>query len=192
MKSAKTLLMIAPAMLISGCLFFTAGVRDADIASLDARIQTINQRIDQLEASREVGTAGAGAASFAASTAAGAAYDTAAVSTAGPGVPVGWWPLFSWRKAGNKLARGVTNLLTGWVEIPKRVNETTNQSGAFSGFTWGLARGLGYGFVRTIAGGYETITFPFPAPPDYQPVIQPPYVFSTEQTPETLPASSPL
>ena len=183
MKSAKTLLMIAPAVLISGCLF-TTGVRDADIASLEARIQTINQRIDQLEASRsEAGTAGT--SSFVASTAAGAAYDTVATSAAGPAVRAGWWPLFSWRKAGNKLARGITNLVTGWVEIPKRVNETTNQSGALSGFTWGLARGLGYGFVRTIAGGYETITFPFPAPPDYRPVIQPPYVFSSEEKTES-------
>ena len=179
--------MIAPAMLISGCLF-TSGVRDADIASLDARIQTINQRIDQLEASREVGTAGT--ASLAASTAAAASYDAAAAgSAAEQGARLGWWPLFNWRKAGNKLARGVTNLVTGWVEIPKRVNETTNKSGALSGFTWGLARGLGYGFVRTIAGGYETITFPFPAPPDYRTVIQPPYVFSPEETPESLSAS---
>ena len=184
MENVKTLLIIAPAMLISGCLF-TSGVRDADIASLEARVQTINQRIDQLEASRsEAGTAGA--SSFVASTAAGASYDTAAAgSAAGQGARVGWWPLFNWRKAGNKLARGVTNLVTGWVEIPKRVNETTNQSGALSGFTWGLARGLGYGFVRTIAGGYETITFPFPAPPDYRPVIQPPYVFSSEEKTES-------
>ncbi len=77
-----------------------------------------------------------------------------------------------------KLTRGFVNLVTGWVEIPKRVLETSAQSGYWSGFTWGILRGIGYGFVRTAAGGYELITFPFPAPPNYEPVIQPEYVFT--------------
>ena len=83
-------------------------------------------------------------------------------------------------KAFGKLARGAVNLLTGWVEIPKRVHETSQQEGAIAGFTWGLVRGLGYGFIRTAAGAYELVTFPFPAPPAYAPVIRPEYVFTTE------------
>ena len=85
-------------------------------------------------------------------------------------------------KAFTKLGRGAVNLFTGWVEIPKRIQETSLVSGAWSGFTWGLLRGLGYGFIRTAAGGYEVITFPFPAPPDYEPVIQPEYVFTNDST----------
>ena len=85
-------------------------------------------------------------------------------------------------KAFTKLGRGAVNLFTGWVEIPKRIQETSLVSGAWSGFTWGLLRGLGYGFIRTAAGGYEVITFPFPAPPDYEPVIQPEYVFTDESS----------
>ena len=77
-----------------------------------------------------------------------------------------------------KLARGATNLLTGWVEIPKRIHETWNTSGAFAGFTWGLLRGIGHGFVRTAAGGYELVTFPVPGSTNYGPVLQPEYVFS--------------
>lgn len=83
-------------------------------------------------------------------------------------------------KAVTKLARGAVNLLTGWVEIPKRIHETSIQSGAATGFTWGLIRGLGYGFIRTAAGGYELVTFPFPAPPGYEPVILPEYVFTDD------------
>lgn len=79
-----------------------------------------------------------------------------------------------------KLTRGATNTVTGWVEIPKRIQETTQTSGAFAGFTWGLLRGFGYGFVRTAAGFYEVFTFPFPAPPGYESVIQPEFVFSAE------------
>ena len=81
--------------------------------------------------------------------------------------------------AGDKAMRGVCNTLTGWVEIPKRINETWQASGAGAGFTWGLLRGLGHGFIRTAAGLYELVTFPFPAPPGYEPVLQPEYVFDS-------------
>ena len=81
-------------------------------------------------------------------------------------------------KGFTKLTRGATNTVTGWVEIPKRIQETTQISGALAGFTWGLLRGFGYGFVRTAAGLYEVFTFPFPAPPGYESVIQPEYVFT--------------
>ena len=76
-----------------------------------------------------------------------------------------------------KLGRGVANIVTGWVEIPKRIYETSHAQGAVAGLMWGVVRGVGYGFVRTAAGFYELFTFPFPAPPDYLPIIQPEYVF---------------
>lgn len=81
-------------------------------------------------------------------------------------------------KSLTKLTRGAVNTVTGWVEIPKRITETSQESGALAGFTWGLLRGLGYGFIRTCGGIYELVTFPFPAPPGYEPVIEPEYVFS--------------
>ena len=83
-------------------------------------------------------------------------------------------------KAFTKLTRGFVNIVTGWVEIPKRVQETSQTDGAAAGFTWGLLRGLGHGFIRTAAGFYEFFTFPFPAPPGYESVIQPEYVFTSE------------
>ena len=86
-------------------------------------------------------------------------------------------------KAFSKLTRGFVNVITGWVEIPKRIQETSQASGAAAGFTCGLLRGIGHGFIRTAAGAYEFFTFPFPAPPGYEPVIQPEYVFTS--APET-------
>jgi putative exosortase-associated protein (TIGR04073 family) len=80
----------------------------------------------------------------------------------------------------SKLGRGIINVFTGWVEIPKRVIETSQASGTAAGWTWGLLRGFGHGFVRTAAGFYELFTFPFPAPPDYESVIQPEFVFQEE------------
>jgi len=88
-------------------------------------------------------------------------------------------------KAVTKLTRGAVNLVTGWVELPKRIHETSQASGAWAGFTWGLLRGLGHGFIRTSAGAYEFVTFPFPAPPGYASVIQPEYVFSESAVPSS-------
>lgn len=99
------------------------------------------------------------------------------VGVLGPAGPASAEP-FEAGKAFTKLTRGAVNLITGWVEVPKRIHETSQLSGKWAGFTWGLLRGLGYGFIRTAAGGYEVITFPFPAPPGYAPVMQPEYVFA--------------
>lgn len=85
-------------------------------------------------------------------------------------------------KALLKGTRGAVNTVTGWVEIPKRIHETSLSDGALAGFTWGLLRGIGYGFIRTAAGLYELVTFPFPAPPGYAPVIQPEYIFADQST----------
>lgn len=82
----------------------------------------------------------------------------------------------------SKLGRGAVNIATGWVEIPKRIYETAQAQGTAAGLTWGLLRGLGHGFIRTAAGCYEVVTFPFPAPPDYTPVIEPEFVFTQEDS----------
>ena len=104
---------------------------------------------------------------------------TAVVLVLGPAIPAHAEGMEA-GKAVTKLGRGAVNLFTGWVEIPKRIQETSIQSGAAAGWTWGLLRGLGHGFIRTAAGAYELVTFPFPAPPNYEPVIQPEYVFTDE------------
>ncbi len=77
-----------------------------------------------------------------------------------------------------KLGRGLANVLTGWVELPKNIYETSVEENVLSGLTMGLAKGVGMTIVRTGAGVYETVTFPFPIPEDYQPVLEPEFVFS--------------
>jgi len=76
-----------------------------------------------------------------------------------------------------KLGRGVANTLTGWVELPKNIYDTSAQDNAFAGVTVGLAKGLGSAIVRTVSGLYEIVTFPFPLPENYKPVLEPEYVF---------------
>lgn len=77
----------------------------------------------------------------------------------------------------NKLGRGVANAFTGWIELPKSVYTKSNEQNAVSGATVGLAEGVGMAIIRTGAGIFDVITFPFPVPEKYKPVLEPEYVF---------------
>ena len=76
-----------------------------------------------------------------------------------------------------KLGRGVANTLTGWVELPKNVYDTSVEDNAFSGMTLGLAKGAGMTLVRTASGIFELATFPFALPENYEPILEPEYIF---------------
>ena len=77
-----------------------------------------------------------------------------------------------------KLGRGIANLLTGWIEIPKEMIALKESEGDISGLLVGPFSGLWKALVRTSAGAYEIVTFPFPFPVDYEPVVEPEYVLS--------------
>lgn len=79
-----------------------------------------------------------------------------------------------------KLGRGLANILTGWIELPKNIYDVSVEDNPLAGLTIGLAKGIGMTIVRTGAGIYEVITFPFPIPEDYGPVLEPEFVFSEE------------
>ncbi|MFH0771474.1 MAG: exosortase system-associated protein, TIGR04073 family [Candidatus Omnitrophota bacterium] len=79
-----------------------------------------------------------------------------------------------------KLGRGVVNTFTGWLEVPKGIVDETKASNVFTGLTVGTIKGFGMGLVRTGAGIYETVTFPFPIPEGYEPIVKPEFVYSSE------------
>lgn len=83
---------------------------------------------------------------------------------------------------GAKFARGVANFATGWVEVPKQIYGVGQQEGWLIGSIKGPIDGLGMFAARTIAGAYEILTFPFPIPLHYQPMLKPEYVWQPEQT----------
>ena len=76
-----------------------------------------------------------------------------------------------------KLGRGLVNTVTGVVEIPKKVILTCKNDNPVLGLTWGWVKGAAVGLLRTAAGVYEVLTFPIPAPADYEPMVQPEFVF---------------
>lgn len=192
--ASRLLALIAIGLATNGCLFDPFG---ACLRQLRVRVISLNERIGALEA--VYFPTGTDNVSVAAPVASEAVQWSAGTSTLGSAStlpvmatdlpvydvvaprPLNWPVLqIEWKKAFTKLLRGTVNLLTGWVEVPKRMYETTERRGAGPGFTWGLARGLGYGFVRTAGGIYEITTFPVPAPPDYQPVMRPVFAFVSE------------
>ena len=68
-----------------------------------------------------------------------------------------------------KLNRGLTNILTGWFEVPKNMSVATSKHDFASAFFIGLPKGRWMTIVRTGAGIYDTVTFASPFPQDYKP-----------------------
>lgn len=88
-------------------------------------------------------------------------------------------------KMGKKLGRGVVNVATGWLELPKNIYTTTTETNPAMGVTYGTLKGLGMTVVRTVAGVYDAVTFLLPVPRDYKPVMKPEFVFTEEETQAT-------
>ena len=76
-----------------------------------------------------------------------------------------------------KLTRGVTNIVTGIVELPKQTILTGREMGAVGYIAVGPLKGIGMTFYRTIIGVAETVFCMVPLPGYYDPMIDPTYVW---------------
>ncbi len=70
-----------------------------------------------------------------------------------------------------KLGRGVSNFLGGWMEIPLNVGKKMRASDTGGSFFTGIAVGTFKGMVRTGVGLYEAVTFLLPVPEDFAPIL---------------------
>ncbi|RQW78371.1 MAG: exosortase system-associated protein, TIGR04073 family [Geobacter sp.] len=75
-----------------------------------------------------------------------------------------------------KLARGVTNIATCVVEIPKQTYLTTRARGAM-GYVIGPMEGIGMTLYRAFTGVTDTVFFMVPQPGYYDPMIDPEFVW---------------
>ena len=75
-----------------------------------------------------------------------------------------------------KLVRGITNVVTAPVELPKQIYTTTRDRGV-PGPLIGLFKGIGMTVYRAVFGAVEAATFLIPAPGFYDPMTNPPYVW---------------
>jgi putative exosortase-associated protein (TIGR04073 family) len=86
----------------------------------------------------------------------------------------------------HKLGRGLTNMVTGVVEIPKNISREWRKSDPVTGVVVGGVKGVGWAVARTGVGIFETFTFPVPVPPNYEPLMQPEFAMP-DQWGEQLP-----
>ncbi len=64
---------------------------------------------------------------------------------------------------GAKFSRGIANLVTGWVEVPKNIANESRRHNAAVGLTWGVVKGAVHTVGRTTMGGIDTATFFVPS-----------------------------
>lgn len=79
-------------------------------------------------------------------------------------------------KMSTKLVRGITNVATSIVELPKQTYLTVRDEGAV-GYVIGPLKGIGMTVYRAFIGVVETAFFPVPQPGYYDPTIDPAYVW---------------
>lgn len=91
--------------------------------------------------------------------------------------PSGWTveASYGWQ---DKLKRGAINMVTSPVEVARDIHVTTTEKNLLVGWTVGLVKGLGEGFVRFAAGVIDLFTFPFNFPESRKgPLLDPEYVW---------------
>ncbi len=79
-----------------------------------------------------------------------------------------------------KCGRGVSNILFGWVDIPAEMNRVKAAPGNTSeagSLIVGSLKGIFKMMGRMAAGVYEVCTFPIPVPAQYDPVVDPEFVW---------------
>jgi putative exosortase-associated protein (TIGR04073 family) len=81
-----------------------------------------------------------------------------------------------------KLVRGVTNVATSIVELPKQTILTGRNHGAV-GYVVGPLKGIGMTVYRTFIGLTETLFFLVPQPGYYDPMIDPEFVWQGWESP---------
>lgn len=75
-----------------------------------------------------------------------------------------------------KFWRGLVNVATSWIELPKQIHRETRDTGLPGPFV-GLLKGVGMTVYRCVGGAIETATFPMPVPDSYCPLLKPAFVW---------------
>jgi putative exosortase-associated protein (TIGR04073 family) len=82
---------------------------------------------------------------------------------------------YSWKE---KLSRGALNIISSPVEVARSISIESDQKGMFYGWTVGMVKGIGNGFVRFGVGIIDALTSPFNFPNEHKaPLIEPEYAW---------------
>ncbi len=77
-----------------------------------------------------------------------------------------------------KLGRGLANVVTAPLELIRTPYLVSQRDGAVAGGSVGIVKGLWAAVVRELAGVVETATCVLPIPKDFQPLIQPEFIYA--------------
>lgn len=80
-----------------------------------------------------------------------------------------------------KLGRGITNVATGWLEVPKEMGKEVWRGRDLAAYFVAPLKGLAKAIGRTLIGAYDITTFIIPLPRRYEPVIEPEFVFGSQK-----------
>ncbi|OGW77991.1 MAG: hypothetical protein A2Z83_02845 [Omnitrophica bacterium GWA2_52_8] len=72
-----------------------------------------------------------------------------------------------------KLGRGGINVLLGGTEVVYQPYVQGNEDGFLGAIAEGIPRGVFMAIARIGIGAYEILTFPFPLPDNYGPILMP-------------------
>ena len=94
--------------------------------------------------------------------------------------------------AANKFGRGFAGCTLGVLELPGNIYEEGTKNGWVMGATVGFGKGIGMVVVRTLVGVWELVTFPLPAPDEYNSILKPdyPWGYFTGEGEVTVPATT--
>ena len=80
-----------------------------------------------------------------------------------------------------KFVRGVTNVITGWGEIPRQLIISTMNDEVYMILPLGLSRGIALTIARTVVGAMDTIFFFYSPDGSYSSLINPSFVWEKEE-----------
>ena len=86
---------------------------------------------------------------------------------------------------GDKLTRGVVNVITAPIEIAKQIDagwkESNKKTSSVSaGILSGFAKGIAYTAGRMGSGVWDILSFPFKTPGNYDPLMKPEFVLDKD------------
>lgn len=79
-----------------------------------------------------------------------------------------------------KLQRGAVNVLLSPIEIAVELAKVKNCDTFPPSWALGASRGSFYMIGRIVTGAYEIVTFPFPLPTGYAPILEPEFPWELE------------
>jgi len=76
-----------------------------------------------------------------------------------------------------KLGRGIANIATCPIELPRTIEKVSLKDGYVAGATVGILQGVWRTVLRGVVGVFEVVTFPAEIPEGFKPLITPEFAF---------------